>query len=143
VLLLLSGVVVVATAVVVFVIALRGAWPLAIVPVVIALSILGTASWRVRVDGNGLTVRPTLGWPQYRVALADVASARTTDVVPLGEFGGFGLRWGLGGRVGIITRGGEALEVQRRNGRAVIVTVDDAATAAGLLTALAAQKQKS
>jgi hypothetical protein len=143
VLILLCGVVAVATAIVVFVIALRGAWPLAIVPVVLALAILGTASWHVRVDGRGLTVRPTLGWPMYRVALADVASAGTTDVVPLGEFGGFGLRWGLSGRVGIITRGGEALEVERRNGRAIVVTVDDAATAAGLLTALAAQKQKS
>jgi hypothetical protein len=61
-------------------------------------------------------------------------------VVPLGEFGGFGLRWGPGRRLGIITRGGEALEVQRRDGRTVVVTVDDAATAAGLLMAFAARK---
>jgi hypothetical protein len=143
VMILLCGVVAVATAVIVFVIALRGAWPLAIVPVVLALAVLGTSSWRVRVDADGLTVRPTLGWPQYRVALADIESAATTDVVPLGEFGGFGIRWGLGRRLGIITRGGEALEVQRRDGRAVVVTVDDAATAAGLLTALAARTKKS
>ncbi|MEO5921888.1 MAG: DUF1648 domain-containing protein [Pseudolysinimonas sp.] len=142
VVILLGAVVAVVTAVVVFVIALRGAWPLAIVPVVVALSVLGTASWRVRVDGDGLTVRPTLGWPQYRVALDDVASAASTQVVPLGEFGGFGIRWGLGRRLGVITRGGEALEVQRRDGRAVVVTVDDAATAAGLLTALAARTAK-
>jgi hypothetical protein len=143
VIILLCAVVAVATAVIVFVIALRGAWPLAIVPVILAVSILGTASWRVRVDADGLTVRPTLGWPMYRVALADVASAATTHVVPLGEFGGFGIRWGLGRRLGIITRGGEALEVQRRDGRAIVVTVDDAATAAGLLTALAARPAKS
>jgi hypothetical protein len=142
VLLLLCGIVVLATAVVVFVIAIRGVWPLALVPVVLAVSILGTSSWRVRVDGNGLTVRPTLGWPRYRVALSDVASASSTHVVPLGEFGGFGIRWGLGRRLGIITRGGEALEVQHRDGRAVVVTVDDAATAAGLLTALAARTAK-
>jgi hypothetical protein len=143
VIILLSGVVAVATAIVAFVIALRGAWPLAIVPVILALSILGTASWRVRVDSDGLTVRPTLGWPQYRVALRDVETAATTNVVPLGEFGGFGIRWGLGKRLGIITRGGEALEVQRRDGRAIVVTVDDAATAAGLLTALAARPAES
>lgn len=142
VVILLCGVVAVVTAVVVFVIALRGAWPLAIVPIVLALSVLGTSSWRVRVDQDGLTVRPTLGWPQYRIALADVASAATTTVVPLGEFGGYGLRWGLGRRMGVITRGGEALEVQRRDGRALVVTVDDAATAAGLLTALAARTAK-
>jgi hypothetical protein len=139
VVILLCGVFAVVSAVVVFVIALRGAWPLAIVPIVLGLSLLGTANWRVRVDADGLTVRPTLGWPQYRVALSDVASANTTNVVPLGEFGGYGIRWGLGRRLGVITRGGQALEVQRRDGRAVVVTVDDAATAAGLLTALAAR----
>ncbi|HEX7833875.1 MAG TPA: DUF1648 domain-containing protein [Pseudolysinimonas sp.] len=143
VIILLSAVVAVATAVIVFVIALRGVWPLAIVPVILALSILGTANWRVRIDAEGLTVRPTLGWPMYRVALAEVQSATRTTVVPLGEFGGFGIRWGLGRRLGVITRGGEALEVQRRDGRAIVVTVDDAATAAGLLTALAARPATS
>jgi len=139
VVILLCGIFAVATAAVVFVIALRGVWPLAVVPLVLGVSLLGTASWRVRVDAAGLTVRPTLGWPQYRVALGEVASANKTSVVPLGEFGGYGIRWGLGRRLGIITRGGEALEVKRRDGRAVVVTVDDAATAAGLLTALAAR----
>jgi hypothetical protein len=141
VVILLCAIVAVVTAIMVFVIALRGAWPLAVVPVVLGLSLLGTANWRVRVDADGLTVRPTLGWPQYRVALSDVASANTTNVVPLGEFGGYGIRWGLGRRLGVITRGGEALEVQRRDGRAVVITVDDAATAAGLLTALAARRK--
>lgn len=139
VLVVLCGVVAVATAIVIFVVAIRGAWPLLIVPVVLALAILGTSSWRVRVDADGLRVRPLLGWPQYRIALADLASATTTDVVPLGEFGGFGIRWGLGRRLGIITRGGEALEAQRLDGRAIVVTVDDAGTAAGLLTALIAR----
>lgn len=139
VVILLCGVVALVIAVVVFVIALRGAWPLVIVPAALALSVLATSSWRVRVDQDGLTVRPTLGWPQYRIALADVATAATTTVVPLGEFGGYGIRWGLGRRMGIVTRGGQALEVQRRDGRALVVTVDDAATAAGLLTSLAAR----
>lgn len=142
VIVLLSCVVAVVTAAIVFVIAIRGIWPLVIVPVVLLLAVLGTSSWRVRVDASGLTARPLLGWPLYRVPLADVESAATSDVVPLGEFGGFGLRWGLGRRMGIITRGGEAFEVRRRDGRALVVTVDDAATAAGLLTALAARAPK-
>jgi hypothetical protein len=142
VLVLLCGVVALVTAIIAFVIALRGAWPLAIVPVVIAAAILGTATWRVRVDDRGLLLQPALRWPQFRVPLADVESATTTDVVALGEFGGFGLRFGLGGRVGLITRAGDALEVRRRDGRAIVVTVDDAATAAGLLTALAARVQR-
>jgi hypothetical protein len=139
VLALLAGVVVLVTGAVAFAVAATGTWPIAIVPFVIAAALLGTASWKVRVDSAGLTVRGTLGWPVYRVPLAQVESAGTTEVVPLGEFGGYGVRWGLGRRLGVITRGGEALEVKRRDGRAVIVTVDDAATAAGLLTTLAAR----
>ena len=131
------------TAIIAFVIALRGAWPLIVVPLVLAVAVLGTVSWRVRVDHTGLTVRPPLGWPAYRVALADVAQASVTTVVPLGEFGGYGVRFGPGRRLGVVTRGGEALEVKRRDGRTVVVTVDDAGTAAGLLTTLAAQSAKS
>lgn len=142
VLVLFGVLVAVVTATVVFVIAIRGAWALAIVPVVLAVAILGTAFWRVRIDADGFSVRPPLGWPHYRIALPEVERAGTTDVVPLGEFGGFGLRWGRQGRVGLITRSGEALEVQRRDGRAIVVTVDDAATAAGVLTALAARSAK-
>jgi hypothetical protein len=142
VIILLCGAVALVAAVVAFVIALRGAWALAIVPVIVGVSILGTATWRVRVDDAGLTVTPPLGWPRYRVPLADVAGATTTNVIPLGEFGGFGIRFGLGRRLGIITRGGEALEVKRRDGRAIVVTVDDAGTAAGLLAALAARTVK-
>jgi hypothetical protein len=135
----LIATVVLAAGAIAFAIAVTGSWWLAVIPVVLAAALLGTVSWRVRVDPTGLTVRAALGWPMYRVAVADVASAGTTRVVPLGEFGGYGIRFGLGRRLGVITRGGEALEVQRRDGRAVVVTVDDAATAAGLLTAYAAK----
>lgn len=138
VLVALIGTVLLATGAVAFAIAATGAWWLAAIPVVLTVALLATVSWRVRVDRSGLTVHAALGWPRYRVAAADIASAGITTVVPLGEFGGYGIRYGLGRRLGVITRGGEALEVQRRDGRAVVVTVDDAATAAGLLTAYAA-----
>ena len=57
----------------------------------------------------------------------------------LGEFGGWGIRFGRGRRLGIVMRSGEALDVQNRNGSALVVTVDDAATAAALLKAVAAR----
>jgi hypothetical protein len=137
VLIALGGTVVLVTGVIVFAIAVTGSWWYALIPVVVALAVLGTSVWRVRVDGSGLTVRGALGWPQYRVALGELESAGVSEITPLGEFGGYGVRFGLGRRLGIVTRAGEALEVTRRDGRAVVVTVDDAATAAGLLNALA------
>jgi hypothetical protein len=115
-------------------------WWLAAIPAVLSVALLTTTAWRVRVDPEGLSVRAMLGWPGIRVPAADVASAGSTQLVPLGEFGGYGLRSGLDGRVGVITRAGTALEVRRRDGRAVVVTVDDAATAAGLLQAYASAR---
>ena len=53
--------------------------------------------------------------------------------------GGWGLRVGRGGRTGLVVRSGQALEVERTGGRIVVVTVDDAARGAALLTAVAAR----
>ncbi len=95
--------------------------------------------FRVRVDRGGLTVRSALGLPSFGVPLNDIAEVRVTTVRPMAEFGGWGIRLGLDGRFGVVLRTGEALQVARRNGRVFIVTVDDAATAAALLEALAGQ----
>ena len=59
----------------------------------------------------------------------------------MAEFGGWGYRVGRGGRVGVVLRTGEALQVQRTGGRAFVVTVDDAATGAALLNTLAARSR--
>jgi hypothetical protein len=77
-----------------------------------------------------------LGWPRYRIPADDVAEATAADVGAL-QFGGWGYRV-LPGAHGLILRSGEALLVRRRsNGRLFAVTVDDAATAAGLLSTYA------
>ncbi|GIG28402.1 lipase chaperone [Cellulomonas marina] len=91
----------------------------------------------VTVDATGLTARSPLGWPRYRIPLDEVLGARATHVRPLADFGGWGYRLGRGGRVGYVLRTGDALEVSRTGGRTFVVTVDDAATAAALLTTLA------
>ncbi|MFG6502671.1 DUF1648 domain-containing protein [Microbacterium sp. P05] len=97
---------------------------------------LGVTAFRVRVDDRGLSVRSLLGLPRFRVGIDDVAGAASVTVDPLAQFGGWGLRWGAGGRFGVVLRGGEALEVARRDRSPFVVTVDDADTAASLLQAL-------
>lgn len=114
-------------------------WPLYLVPVVLLVAFATTTTWHLRVDDDGLVVRAAAGFPVFRMARTDVAEAGTVVIRPLGDFGGWGLRWGTGRRFGIVTRAGEALQVTRRDGRILVVTVDDAATAAGLLTAVAAR----
>ena len=64
-----------------------------------------------------------------------------TTVSPLAEFGGWGYRVGRGGRVGVVLRTGEGLQVERSGGRSFVVTIDDAATGAALLNTLAARSR--
>ncbi|AEE45551.1 DUF1648 domain-containing protein [Cellulomonas fimi] len=94
---------------------------------------------RVTVDARGLDARSPLGRPRLHVPLDEVVAARAEPVRPLAEFGGWGYRVGRDGRTGFVLRGGDALVVERTGGRTSVVTVDDAATAAGLLNALAAR----
>jgi len=133
-----AGVVVaLAAAIVANIVVAGGLVPLFLVPAVLVVVLLLTSFWTVRIDEAGLDVRSATGWPRFRMPAAEVASAGTIDVRPLGEFGGWGIRFGRGRRLGIVMRSGEALEAQNRDGGALVVTVDDADTAAALLGAVA------
>jgi hypothetical protein len=116
-------------------------WALLIVVGVVAVLVASMCAFVVRVDATGLTVRSVLGWPRLRVPLEEVVRADVAQVRPLPDFGGWGLRVGRGGRVGVVLRRGEALLVQRTGGRSVVVTVDDAERAAGLLNSIADQSR--
>ena len=98
-----------------------------------------TTVWRVSVDRRGLVVRSVLGWPRVTVPVSEIRTVHVVDVVPMADFGGWGYRFGVQGRRGIILRGGEAIEVTKTNGTRFVVTVDDARTGAGVLLAVAGQ----
>ncbi|WP_162893235.1 DUF1648 domain-containing protein [Microbacterium halotolerans] len=90
----------------------------------------------VRVDDDGLTVRAPLGWPRKHVPRESIRSVDVVQVSPMGEFGGWGWRYGVGTGLGIVMRAGEAIRVTTDAGKRVTVTVDDAATGAALLAAM-------
>ena len=113
-------------------------WILFATAVLTAVLALTTLEADVRVDASGVEVRGPAGFPRSRVALNEVASATPVTVEALGEFGGWGWRR-VPGAMGVVLRSGEALRVERKEGHALVVTVDGAATAAALLTALAAR----
>lgn len=136
-----------ALAVAVFATALAGPdrrlpWIFAGVLVVFLLAVLSTTVFRVRVDESGLTVRSGVGVPRFTVPLGEVATAEAARVQALAEFGGIGIRSVPGRRFGVVLRSGEALRVRRIDGREFVVTVDDASTAAALLTALVARARR-
>jgi MFS family permease len=96
----------------------------------------------VTVDRTGLAVgMGPIGFPRLRVPLAEVAEAHVEDVMPLG-YGGWGLRF-LPGTVAVVLRSGPAIVVTRRSGRTLVVTVDDAETAVGLLNGLRGPRERA
>jgi len=136
--LLYAGVTVVALGVAILAVTRQpGAIVVAFVPLLIVLSTT-VLRWRVTVSRNGFSARGALGVPHFHIALSDVESARSVRVDAFSEFGGWGLRWGAG-RTGIILRSGDAIEIRRRHGRALVVTVADAATGVALLNGFLAR----
>ncbi|HEY1551676.1 MAG TPA: DUF1648 domain-containing protein [Kofleriaceae bacterium] len=112
-------------------------------PTAITLAIAGIVmvpfgELHARVDDRGLAVGfGPVAWPRIRVALADIRSARQLDIDPT-KHGGWGYRGSLTvfGKAAAIVRRGDGLELQLDHNRTLIVSTDDAATAAGLLNDL-------
>ena len=110
-------------------------WIMAVVTALVVILIATTLVFRVRINRHGLRVRSVAGWPRWNIAASEITDARTVDVNPMAEFGGWGVRIAVDGRMGVVLRTGEALQVTRKRGRTFIVTIDDARTAAAVLTA--------
>lgn len=117
------------------------AWLLTGTAVLVAILIATSAAFHVHVDKTGLLVHSVAGFPKFRVPLAQITEVAVTDVNPIGQFGGLGLRKARG-KFGVILHAGEALVVTRTNGRQFVVTVDGAASAAELLEALVRREKE-
>lgn len=122
--------------VVVFTVAGIPVWLTAIVSLLLG-SLFTLLSWHVVVDRRGLSVTGALGFPRFRIPVEDVVAARATTLNAFSEFGGWGVRIGRSGEWGVVVRSGDTIEVERKRGAPFVVTVDDAATGAALLTSLA------
>lgn len=112
-------------------------WPVFFPPAFLLVVLLATAQFVVRAGPAGFAVRSAIGWPRFTIPTSNLSKAGVVVVDPVADFGGWGLRWVIGpdhkGRWGVITRRGPGLEVFRRDGRSIVVTVDDAGTAAAVL----------
>jgi hypothetical protein len=108
----------------------------------LAVTLAAFAEIHARVDERGLSI--AFGpWrlPRMRVSLDRIRSARAIDIDPMAS-GGWGYRGSLSvlGRAAVIVRRGEGLELTLDGDRVLIVSVDDARTAAGLLNDLTARR---
>ena len=117
-------------------------WLTALVSLLLS-SLFTMLSWHVVVDRRGLSVTGVLGFPRFHIPLEDIVAARAMKKLnAFKEFGGWGVRIGRSGEWGVVVRSGDAIEVERTHGAPFVVTVDDAATGAGLLTSLARRTAK-
>ncbi|WP_182113505.1 MULTISPECIES: DUF1648 domain-containing protein [unclassified Actinotalea] len=122
--------------------AMTGTWWLSgAIAVVVGAVVAAMLQWTVTVDRDGLAARSVVRAPVLRVPLDEIERADVVPARPFAEFGGWGLRTGRDGTTGVVVRGGDALRVHRTGGRRVVVTVDDAATAAALLNTLASRRE--
>lgn len=108
------------------------------IPALLILLIMMMGSFRVSAGQAGLRVRSRLGWPNLHVPLQDIQAATVVNVEPFQEWGGWGFRYRPGG-VAVVMHSGPGLQVLRKDGRIVVVTVPDAALGAATLTALVDQ----
>lgn len=108
-------------------------WWMWLVVFLVALLVPALTNFSVIVDAKGVRWRSALGWPRGHVKLADITRVSVIETSP-GDFGGYGVRL-FPGRVGIITRSGHALRVVHGQ-RELVITVDDAEAAAGVLEGL-------
>jgi hypothetical protein len=112
-------------------------WPIFLSPLLLLVVLLVTAQFVVTAGPQGFLVRSAAGWPRLSVPAASLAKAGVVPIDPIADFGGWGIRWTIGpshrARWGIVTHRGPGLEVVRRDGRSIVVTVDDPGTAAAVL----------
>ena len=139
---IIGGVALFATALVAVAIVLTGGryWFLVFAPVLIIFLVISSFAWRVRVDQRGVEVRSIVGVPRFFIPLSKVESASVAEINPIGDFGGWGLRWGGGGRMGVVLHRGAALEVHRTDRRSLVVTIDRPEDAAAVVNGLVAQR---
>lgn len=89
---------------------------------------------RVVIGPHGMTIRlGWLGWPRLHVPVAQIAEVTVEDIDPM-SYGGWGLRR-VHGATAVVIRAGQGIRVERSDGPALVVSVDDAVTGAGVLLA--------
>ncbi len=87
---------------------------------------------RVTIGPKGLVVRyGWLNWPRTHIPSRDIAAVSVEEVQPM-RYGGWGYRVVPGARA-VVLRNGPAIRVERRDGPAFVVTVEDAAHGAAVL----------
>ena len=95
------------------------------------LSVATFADVKVHIDSEGIRVRcGAFGRPRRSIPWKEVSEVNAIEVDPA-KLGGFGYRWiPIKDGTAITMRPGDGLEVKQKNGKRLVVTLDNASDAA-------------
>ncbi|MBK7034234.1 MAG: PH domain-containing protein [Ignavibacteria bacterium] len=83
-------------------------------------------SLTVRIDASGVYVRlRPFHFNGRLIPWSEIQTVSIRKVRPIGEFGGWGIRWNLGKKTGYIWNGEQGLELFLTNGKIVVITIMD------------------
>lgn len=85
-------------------------------------SCLGFVIYRVKIRDSDFIARSLFGWPSLKISFTDIREIKIVKVNPLCDFLGWGYRMRSFRDKGIITQGGDALEITGKDGSKITVT---------------------
>jgi hypothetical protein len=89
--------------------------------------------WSVKVSDAGIEARATYGWPRVQISADEIDSASVTDVHPMRDWAGWGLRFNTKGDTGIVLRSGTAVSIEKKDGSRTVITARDSEQAVAAL----------
>lgn len=117
-------------------------WWMWVIVTATAAAVIVFTKARATVHSNGVRVSlGPFGWPRKEIEVGRIVRANVEHIEPM-SWGGWGWRIKPPATT-VILRKGEALMLDLVDGKKFGVTVDEAATAAGLVNGLVARRQKT
>ncbi len=116
-------------------------YPLALIMILVAILCIPFMSIRLLADSHGVKLSfGPMNWPRKLIPLEAICQARAVEIIPM-QHGGWGYRGSMKfkGRVSLVLRGGEGLELGLENNKKLFITVDKAEQGAGLINDLIAR----
>ena len=91
------------------------------------MSALWQTNLKIWIDDKGLRLRmpPFHLFSERTIRWSEIESVTIRKVNPFGEFGGWGIRWNLGKKMGYVWNGKQGIEVKLTSGKSVVVTIID------------------
>ena len=115
--------------------------PFGLITILVGILCIPFMSIRVLANNSGvhLSFGP-MNWPRKFIPLRNISQARAVDIIPM-QHGGWGYRGSMKfrGRVSIVLRGGEGLELGLVENKKLFITVDGAQEGAGIINDLIAR----